>query len=212
MSWSLGWSGPGGGSVVWPEGWLRCSARPLGGAACRVLRHPSKVTVGVLVSLYLIVRNSSPPHTTQLFFLPLLFLCICCSGRCLSRYKYSSRESQVPPCVSSTLSLTYSSPKFPNAVFSKQSQFSSWGNLKKKPNTSYSNCNEPKRFHFQTILVLKYGWFYYAFQKQKRKTNNSQRFMGLKQKQNLTSMVLTYLTSCLYLSLTFRRWISCMLY
>ena len=132
VSWSLGWREPGGGSVVWPEGWLRCSACPLGSAACRVLRHPSKVTVGVLVSLYLIVRNSSPPHTAQLFFIPLLFLCICCSGRCLSRYKYCSRESQVPPCVSSTLSLTYSSPKFPNAVFSKQSQFSSWRNLKQK--------------------------------------------------------------------------------
>ena len=148
---------------------------PLGGAACRVLRHPSKVTVGVLVSLYLIVRNSSPPHTAQLFFIPLLFLCICCSGRCLSRYKYCSRESQVPPCVSSTLSLTYSSPKFPNAVFSKQSQFSSWRNLKKNKNknknTSYSNYNEPKRFHFQTIPVLKYGWFYYAFQKQMKKLN-----------------------------------------
>ena len=47
--------------------------------------------------------------------------------------------------------------------------------------------------------------------KAKKKNQQLTKIDGFKIKTNLTSMALTYLIPCLYLSLTFRRWISCML-
>lgn len=164
MEWAWGWiSGLG-----W-RGWLRCSAPPLGGAACRVLRHPRKWQLGFW-SLCISLSVIHPHHIPHSYFsLPLLFLCICCSGRCLSRYKYLQQRVPGPTlCQLHPLLNLQFSRKFPNAVFSTKPP--SWGNL--ETNTSYSNCNEPKRFHFQTILILKYGWFYYAFQQKENPTTH----------------------------------------
>ena len=72
----------GAGPGVGPEGWLRWSARPFGGAECRghaqcpaFAPSSSEVAVGVLDFLYL-VHNLPQLDMHTVIFSPLWFLCI----------------------------------------------------------------------------------------------------------------------------------------
>ena len=91
---------------VRPEGRLRCSAHPLGGAECRrCVQLPafapgcSEVAVVLLFSLYLLVHNLPQLLMHAVIFTPSQFLCICCLRRRMSRYKHGSKGSQVPACL-----------------------------------------------------------------------------------------------------------------
>ena len=59
----------------------------------------SKVAVGFLVFLYLVVHNFAPAACLQLFLVCYHFFVFCCSRRCVSGCKPYSKGSQVPACL-----------------------------------------------------------------------------------------------------------------
>ena len=76
------------------------------GAVCRGhARYPgfalgsSKVAVGFLVFLYLIVHNFAPIARMQLFLVCCRFFVFFCSRKCVSGCKSYSKGSQVPACL-----------------------------------------------------------------------------------------------------------------
>ena len=93
--------GPG----IWPEGWLKWSPHPLGGAVgSDHVQYPdftpdtSEVAVGFLVFciLFIICPNCA---CMQLFLASYSFFIFCCLRRHLSRCRHCSKGSHVPACL-----------------------------------------------------------------------------------------------------------------
>ena len=88
------------------EGRLRWSAHPLGGAVCRDhAQYPvfapgsSKVAVGFLVFLYLVVHNLPQLRVYAVIFSPFYFLCILLLEKTfvqVQALQHCSKGSQVP--------------------------------------------------------------------------------------------------------------------
>ena len=102
----------GARAEVGPEGWLRWSALPSGGAACRghlqdllLLLALQKWRLGFW-SFCILLSIICPKCTcTQLFLVPYGFSVFCCSRRGVSGRQHCSKGSQVPgPSLSQTFS------------------------------------------------------------------------------------------------------------
>lgn len=87
------------GSWVRPEGWsstplvVLCAGIMPGTCFCS---WPFGSGSWILAFLYLIVHTLPLCSMHAVLFSPIEFLCICCSRKCLSRYKHCSKGSQVP--------------------------------------------------------------------------------------------------------------------